>query len=251
MRKLLVSRAVLVCAAVMAIFAPGALATPTTCDIFSGSNPDPGAKVNGGLEVPGGAFCFLDDVTVTGGIVVDAGGVLDVEDGSTVNGGLVVNSGGELFVGVFGGSQVTINGGLVMNSTDFSFVLGARINGGASFTGNIGDTPVCGNDIHGDVVVSNVSNGGAFLFLGDPEDPPFDVPCPGNTIHGSLSISNSASLEVEGNTITGSVSLEASTLELNGNTIGGSLSCSGGTVILPPAGPDPSGNTVHGSNTCP
>jgi len=138
-----------------------------------------------------------------------------------------------------------------MNSTDFSFVLGARINGGASFTGNISNTPVCGNDIHGDVVVSNVSNGGAFLFLGDPEDPPFDVPCPGNTIHGSLSISNSASLEVEGNTITGSVSLDASTLELNGNTIGGSLSCSGGTVILPPAGPDPSGNTVHGSNTCP
>jgi hypothetical protein len=75
-------------------------------------------------------------------------------------------------------------------------------------------------------------------------------PCPGNTIGGSLDATNSKVFAVESNNIHGSVHLSASTIELNGNTIGGSLLCSNGTVILPPDDADPTGNTVHGKNTC-
>jgi hypothetical protein len=50
--------------------------------------------------------------------------------------------------------------------------------------------------------------------------------------------------------VTGSVSVNASTAEVYGNTIGGSLLCTSGTVVFPPLGLDPSGNTVGGANTC-
>ncbi len=248
MKKYHASGVALVCAAVLAFVAPGTLAATTTCDTTLSNT-----QINGGLEVPSGAGCVLDNVTVNGGVVVDSGAFfLDVENGSTINGGLVVNAGSELGVGFFGGPQVTINGGLVIGGTNFAVVSGALIKGGVSITGSIFNTAVCGNDIRGNVTISNVSSDGSF-WIGDPEDAPPVVltSCTGNSIRGSLTVSNSGPLEVEGNTTTGSVSLNASTLELNGNTIGGSLSCSGGTVIQPPAGPDPSGNTVHGSNTCP
>jgi hypothetical protein len=64
-------------------------------------------------------------------------------------------------------------------------------------------------------------------------------------------MNSSSVFAVESNIISGSALLIASTLELNGNTIGGSLKCSDGTVILPGEPGDPSGNTVHGETHCP
>jgi len=65
-----------------------------------------------------------------------------------------------------------------------------------------------------------------------------------------LHVNNSSNLEVESNSVGGSVLLSGSILELNGNTINGSLRCTDGTVILPGEPGDASGNTVHGANHC-
>jgi hypothetical protein len=105
---------------------------------------------------------------------------------------------------------------------------------------------ICGNTINGTVTLSNVSTAGRVLF-GDPSDPDGSFGCPGNTVKGSLKVINSASTnrqqEYEGNTISGSVFLNASTIQLNGNTIGGKVKCSNGAVILPGEAGDPASNT--------
>jgi hypothetical protein len=107
------------------------------------------------------------------------------------------------------------------------------------------------------MTITGVSTG--WVHIGDPEP---DEGCSGNTIHGSFSLSNSTVVcavslcgqpetnEFEGNTVTGSVSVNASTAEVYGNTIGGSLLCTNGTQIFPPLGLDPTGNAVRGANTC-
>jgi len=106
---------------------------------------------------------------------------------------------------------------------------------------------ICGNTVKGSVHVDNVTGTPEFT-IGDPNSPNFG--CPGNTITGSLHMSHSSVFAVESNTIGGSVFLSADTLELNGNISNGSLMCSDGTVILPGEPGDPTGNTVHGKNTC-
>jgi hypothetical protein len=255
MRKYFAGVAAFATAAVVAVLAPGALAAPTQCGgPPSFTSPAAGSSVNGGLEVPSGGFCFLNNVTVNGGVTVDSGGFLEVWNGSAIHGGLSAASGAETEIwagtpfgpGTFDfGPQSTIDGGLSISDTFFSFVVGAQINGGASFSGAVQDSAACGNDIRGGVTINNVQNGGAFFWLGDPEDAPFSITCPGNTIHGDLSVTNSNLVEVEGNSTTGSASISGSTLELNGNTINGNLSCGAGNTFLPPAGPDPTTNTIH------
>ncbi len=208
----------------------------------------PGERIAGGVEVDG--TCILDGVTVNGGITVDSGGHLQFTS-STVNGSISVMGCGELDVnattngvGAPTGTTATINGGIVLNASaactspalSDADIWTAQIHGGISGTGNYrrGSTPViCGNAITGDVI-------------GDPD---FGG-CTGNTITGALSVSNSSLLEVESNTVGGSVLLSGSTLGLSENTIGGSLQCSNGTVFLPADHGEPSGNTVHGANSC-
>jgi hypothetical protein len=223
----------------------------------SSGTPLPGSLVRGGLEVNGA--CILDRVTVNGGVVVDPGGDLEVES-STVTGGIVVSQCGELDIdladhAVPTGTTSTINGDIVIQasagctSPAFSDVdiWTARINGQVSVTGNyLGGPTICGNEITDNVTVDHVTAGHRF-WIGDPDGP---FGCPGNTIGGTLSVSNSSALEVESNSVAGSVLLSGSTLELNENTIGGSLICSNGTVIMPGEDSDPSGNTVHGASTC-
>lgn len=218
-----------------------------------------------GLEVNG--ECVLDHVTVSGGIVVDSGGDLEVES-STVNGDISVYPCGELDIDLAdhtapSGATSTVNGNLVIRasatctSPAFSDVdiWTARINGQVSVTGNyLGGPSICGNEITGDVTFDHVTAAHP-LWLGDPDGA---FGCPGNTIGGTLAVSYSSAsvLEVEANTVTKSILLSGSTLELNENTIGGSLKCSNGAVILPPQDSrpgedsDPFGNTVRGANTC-
>jgi len=236
-----------------------ALAAQNSCP--SGGNPSPGSTVNGGLEVDG--TCILDAVTVNGGITVNETGHLQLTS-STVNGGIVVLPCGELDInattnggGVPTGTSATINGGIVITagsaclpgSFSDADIRTAVIDGGLSVSGTfpIAFPLICSNEIRGGVTLNDISTPFGF-FLGDPDAPV--TGCPGNTIHGALSVSNSRDLEVEANFIGGSVLLSASVLELNGNTINGSLRCTNGTVILPGEPGDAPGNTVHGSNKC-
>jgi len=228
----------------------------------SDATPEPGAVVQGGLEVNG--YCLLDHVTVNDGIIVNPGGNVELES-SLVSGGIVVSACGEIEVDLSDhptGETSTINGDLKATAaTDcpsggFSDldIWTARINGRLSISGSyLGGPTVCGNEITGNVVLDHVTSVHPF-WLGDPDGV---FGCPGNTIGGTLSVSNSLavgvgrSLEVEANRVSGSVLLSASTLELNENTIGGGLRCSNGTVILlREPDDDPVGNTVRGANTC-
>jgi hypothetical protein len=142
------------------------------------------------------------------------------------------------------GATSTINGDIVIQasaactSPAFSGVdiWTARINGQVSVIGNyLGGPSICGNEITGNVTIDHVTAAHPF-WIGDPDG---IFGCPGNTIGNTLSVSKSSALEVESNSVGGSVLLSGSTLELNENTIGGSLRCSNGTVILPGEGSDP------------
>jgi len=249
---------------IIAAPAPAAFAAQNSCP--SGGTPPPGSTVDGGLDVDG--VCIVDGVTVNGGITVEAGGHLQLTS-STVNGGILSLPCGELDVnattlgaGVPTNTSSTIHGGIdieadnICPSGAFSDVdiFTAQIDGGISMTGTF---PlfffplICGNDIHGAVHLNNVTVVPFGLFEGTIGDPDSALrSCPGNTISGSVHMSNSSVFAVESNSVGGSVLLSGSTLELNGNTIQGSLRCTNGTVILPGELTDPSGNTVHGKNTC-
>jgi len=229
-------------------------------DCPGGGKPAPGTLVRGGLEVTG--QCLLDRVTVGGGIVVDPGGDLEIE-ASTVSGGIAVAPCGELEIdladhAIPSGATSTVNGDIVIQASAtctlpaFSDldIWTARVNGSVVVTGSyFGGPTICGNAITGDVTLDHLTSAHPF-WLGDPDGA---LGCPGNTIGGTLAVRSSSSprrIEVESNSVAGSVLLNASTLELNENTIGGNLTCSNGTVILPGEDPDPSDNTVHGTSSC-
>ena len=234
----------------------------------SGGTPPPGSTVDGGMDVDG--VCLVDQVIVNGGIIILEGGHLQLTS-SSVNGGIVTLPCGEIDVnattlggGTPTGTTATINGGIDITAsavctTPGAFsdadIYNAQIDGGISMSGTflmgvvISVPAICGNTIKGSVHMDNVTAAQAGTFEGRIGDP--DQGCPGNTITGSLHMTKSSIFAVESNTIGGSVLLSADTLELNGNTINGSLRCSDGTIILPgEPGVDPTGNTVHGSNTC-
>jgi hypothetical protein len=225
-----------------------------------GGVPAPGTLIGGGLEVNG--ECLLDHVRVAGGIIVDPGGDLEIE-ASTVSGGIAVAPCGELDIdladhAIPSGATSTVNGDIVIQASAtctlpaFSDldIWTARINGSVSVTGSyLGGPTICGNAITGDVTLDHLTSARPF-WLGDPDGV---EGCPGNAIGGTLAVRSSSSprrLEVEANSIAGSVLLNASTLELNENTIGGNLTCSNGSVILSGEDPDPSDNTVHGTSNC-
>jgi hypothetical protein len=232
----------------------------------SGGTPPPGSTVDGGLDVDG--VCLVDQVTVNGGIIVEAGGHLQLTS-STVNGGIITLPCGELdinaivSVGTPTGTTSTINGGIDIAGSAICTTPGAfsdtdiwtaQIDGGISMTGSfvaaVAVPYICGNTVKGSVHVDNVTATAIGTFEATIGDPDNQLGCPGNTITGSLHMSHSSVFAVESNTIGGSVLLSADTLELNGNTINGSLMCSDATVILPGEPTDPTGNTVHGKNTC-
>lgn len=246
---------------VFAVAAPSALAAPTACP--SGGTPPPGSTVHGGLAVDG--TCIANDVTVDGGIVVESTGALELSDQSTANGGITVNPGGELDVnattngaGVPTGTHSTVNGPIVLNDPVDADIWTASINGGISMTGtfplhpnNTLDSPtICANHVNGDVSFTNVTTYGQYYFGEPTDDTELGELCPGNSVNGSLLVSNAKTGEIEGNSFTGSATLDSSVLDFSGNTVGGSLSCTGGTLLLPPEATDPTGNAVGGSNGC-
>lgn len=249
MKRLFVLTAGLaIVATAIVVLAPGAASGAKTKCPSSGT-PAPGSKVNGGLEVDGP--CILNNVTVNGGAVVDPSpGGLELTNNSRVNGGITVN-GGELDVNhQLSGASSTgttsrVDGGITLNSPFDYDIWTATIHGPINVTGNspFAAPEVCGNDISGGVTVSNSSSFG--VFVGDPEDPPTFATekCPGNTIHGGVAFTNvTGGSAVEGNTITGPVTLDNSKSELNGNTITGPVTCTNGGAVTPGEPPDPASN---------
>ena len=246
----------------------------------SGGTPAPGSTITGGLEVDG--ICVLTDVTVNGGITVDATPPAELcctqnaafLNGATVNGEIVVESGSGVIAGLdpdtfnLTHDRSTINGRMTFNTSGF-FLVETTLMGGLTKNGAFdwpsicagdpfcfGQDTVCDSEIFGNITMSNVNTEQA--FLGDPNEQLFpNGDCAGNTIHGSIFLKDSNFIrfdgeptEIEGNTVTGSVHIDHSTAEVNENTIGGSLLCTNGSVIHPGAGPHLQGNTVRGKNTC-
>jgi hypothetical protein len=270
---------------ILALLPPSASAA-AAAKCPSQGTPAPGSTVSGGLEIDG--YCELHDVTVTGGMVVDPtpDSMLsqaqwnDVDlFGSTVHGGIQVGAQSEVdsnvdfSTGELKPGPTTISGGVRLDHALFSFIENATIDGGLTIDGGgdaslfcqavgvppefcLSNYPFCGVTINGNVWENDINSTQA--FLGDPEEQFFsNANCAGNTIHGSVRMTNSNFIrsdgepsEIEGETVTGSVILDHSTLELSGNTIGGSLLCTNGTVIHPPAPGDNVGNTVRGRDTC-
>ena len=185
----------------------------------SGPTPAAGSTVNGGLVVDGN--CVLVNVTVNGGLTVEATGSLS-QQGGRINGGLT-NNGGEVDlnatnngVGFPTGTTSTVNGGVTINNGADTDLWTAQINGGLAVNGTGNFLQVCGNNVTGQASFSNVSGaigiGGAYG-------------CPGNTFGSSLSLTSSF-------------------IFLGGNTIGANLLCTSTTVIVTAP------NTIGGTNTC-
>lgn len=224
----------------------------TTCP----PNPAPGSTVDGGLLVTG--ICHLVHVTVKGDVLIASTGHLELEQ-STINGHVKVQPGGELDSGhtVFSGTATflpsTIRGGIDADKVLNIDLDNATVYGTITMSGTpAGAYSICGSTLHGKLELINVQSPFANFptFIGDPGEilqlgPHHD--CPGNIIDGSVFVIGSHRIEIEANTITGSVQIIDSSVELAANKIGGSAHCRG---LQPFTDGDHSANIVRGSNTC-
>ncbi len=219
-KPLMASAVVVVAAAMIGVLTPGAVAGNGKTKCGSVPAPAAGSTVKGGLEVDG--TCYLFNVTVNGGLVVDSTGALS-QQGGTVNGGITVNPGGELDLnaatngsGFPSGTTSTVNGDVTINAAFDSDLWAARINGALTVNTSGVFVQICGNDVTGDSSIS-----GAFGTIGVGGF----FGCNGNTFRSSLSLTNSV-------------------FTFGGNTIGNNLLCTN-TILIVTAP-----NTIGGTNTC-
>jgi hypothetical protein len=227
------------------------LGTPSGSHTLLGSSSlDPSAKatftttslpisINHTYAVYQGSYLFAGSTSPVYDQYVLSAGCIN----GTINGGYVVKSG---FVCI----TARVNGGLTVQPGAAVYLSGAQINGGAS--ASAGTTVVsCGSTINGNVSVTNTSG---YVLIGDGADnTPGDDPlpaCAANTINAPVfTISNNhGGFEVGGNHITGAVTFSGNTdssfqPEIEGNTITGSLSCT--SNVLAPTD-DSLKNTVTG-----
>jgi hypothetical protein len=249
---------VAVAIATAATLASSALAK-TTCagGVFTGVN------ISGGLIVAGD--CVFNDSTITGGVTVTSTGGFEIEN-SSVSGGIVVEPGGELDVDhvlnsdMTTGNHSSISGGITTSDAFDVDIYGATVTGTTTLVGGgaVGSPQICGSTL----ASLNLSELRPTLFavhVGDPGEPfaVGSVPdCPANTLTGSLTVTDSSRIEIESNTIGGSVTIKGHDpvtngsmhIELAGNDIKGSASCSNVTPITDGDHPP---NAVGGSNNCP
>ncbi len=228
----------------------------TTCP--SGSVPASGSTVNGGLIVDG--LCKVNNVTINGGVLIKGTGHLCLS-GSLVNGGMSIQPNGDLDsnfseLGCVASGPNRIHGGVTADHPFNIDIIGDTIEGAAKFNGMFSAGPVfffCGVTLQGDLMIQNLPTVAPPLSdfeIGDPGGEGFG--CDGNTIAGSVHVIDSpgSRVEVEANTIEGSLLIANSTLSATGNTIGGSLQChqSGKLVVID--ADDTNTNTVGGANHC-
>jgi hypothetical protein len=220
----------------------------------------PGTVINGGLEVVG--QCLLTGVTINGGIQIDSKGHLTLY-GSTVNGRTEVKPGGE-FDSNFPekGQPNNLNGGVTATNSIDMDIHGGTIHGSVVFNGMTPGTgaivSLCGVDLRGTLTIENILPGPLARFpngaqIGDSDaNPDYAAPCTPNSISGSVQIRSNpgARIEVETNTIGGSVQITDSSPSVTANTIGGSLQCHEDGTLGHWDADDSNSNNVHGSNSC-
>ena len=167
--------------------------------------------INGGYTVASGkAICFTNTARVNGGITVQPGGAVSIV-GTTINGGITAT----------GATAIRVCGATTAN-------------GGITATGSTG-----------------------FVMIGDGGDD-LAPACGGNTINGGVSITNgTGGFEVAGNHVNGTLTFSGNTgarplaedvaPEVEGNTITGTLSCA--TTNSPALVNGGQHNTVTGTKT--
>ena len=153
-------------AAVSGLLVAGVLATPGIAQARTVCNTTyTNTTLNGGVVVPSGDSCTLDNVTVNGSLSV-SGGFIDAQN-STINGRWTINDGSS--PGFLCGNSV--NGGLtVQNVTSgalFSFgelnsgCAGGKVNGGITVTNNPNVTvEIDGYSVNGNLTFTNTQGGG-------------------------------------------------------------------------------------------
>jgi hypothetical protein len=202
--------------------------TPTAFAATCGNGQTFSNTILFNVEVTAGP-CFLDNITVTGGIIVNPRGQLQLSN-STVSGRIQVLPGGELDIQAVTGRQgqlipgsSTITGGITIDTADDLDLFNATVVGGISITGPVNATyALCGLAIIGPLTLTDSTGG--FARIGISSSGPCDS---GNTIVGSVTVDNSV---IE---------------DFTNNTVIGSLRCVNGGVVIAS-----SGNTIVGSNTC-
>jgi len=144
----------------------------------------------------------------------------------SIDGGLVVAPGERYCL-----KDARINGSVSVPAGSGVIVKESTINGGVRSTGAT-EVLICASRVNGTTTIQ--SGGGRILIGADVEDG--STECPGNTLHGGITISsNVAGIELEGNWITGPVTLvdnegaafEGSDVgaEIELNRIAGPLTC--------------------------
>jgi hypothetical protein len=182
---------------------PGHRAGPSLVSPRGGPLAQPGA-VNAGSPT-------LCDANVTG----------------SVNGGLVVAPGKRYCL-----TGARINGSLSVPAGSGVIVKESTINGGVRSTEGATEVLICASRVNG---MTTIQNGGGRILVGADVDDG-STECPGNILHGGITIgSNVAGIELEGNWITGPVTLvdnegaafEGSDVgaEIELNHMAGPLSC--------------------------
>jgi len=158
-----------------AIFAPSSFAASFTCNDYVSVIPS-GTTINGSLSVPSGAQCTLDNVTVTGSVIVNPGAISLITQNFTTIDGYVTSSGAQAIQMV----QTTVKGSINAQNTNSgnppassriacSTVKGSINVSGSSTTSywNINDlfgygacAPGAGNIVGGSINFTNNAGGG-------------------------------------------------------------------------------------------
>ena len=135
--------------------------------------------------------------------------------------------------------EARVNGGLTVQSGGAVYLSGATINGGLTSSGAVA-VEVCNSTVNGGVSISSSSG---FVMIGDDGDDAAEgSACAANHINGGVVLTgNGAGFELGGNSISSGVTItnnsgsgataEDSTSEIEGNTMTGTLSCTGNSNI--------------------
>jgi hypothetical protein len=174
--------------------------------------------------------CITDTLTVNGGAVVDAAGAWSMTNG-TVHGGFIVQPHGELDIqATTNGAgqplpgQSTVDGGIVANSPVDLDIWRVTVNGGITVvnaTSPFDYYTFCAVHVNGGLSIQN--SGGLGVGIGFS---PL-VSCTGD------------------NSVSGSVTVDHTTLDMANTMISGSLLCINGGKVN-----NRGGNRVTGTNTC-
>jgi hypothetical protein len=170
---------------------------------------------------------------------------------------LIADVPGDLTVGAgtstCASSPITVNGNIAVQAGGALFLNGATVHGGIASNG-AAELALCGSLVDGAV---SIMNSMSFVLLGDGGEDG----CPANSLHGSVTAAqNRAGFEVSGNSITGSMTVNANTVSagartedgglagnvVEGNAITGSLGCTGDT---PAATAEGIANTASGGGS--